>query len=87
MKELSESKKNDDIKEEESQKLKSEAKSENLESPIISSINTNNNIFGKEQQMCICPFCKMRMFTDIDQEVSWIGIVLSILILIFFKLY
>ena len=87
MKEISESKKNDDIiKEEENQKLKSDTNS-NLESPIISSIDTNNNIFGKEQQMCICPFCKMRMFTDIDQEVSWIGIVLSILILIFFKMY
>ena len=88
MKEMSESKKNDDlIKEEENQKLKSDTNSQNLESPIISSINTNNNIFGKEQQMCICPFCKMRMFTDIDQEVSWIGIVLSILVLIFFKIY
>ena len=87
MKEISESKKNDDFKEEEKEKLKKESNSQNPESNIISSINTNTNIFGKEQQMCICPFCKMKMFTDIDQEVSWIGIVLSILVLIFFKLY
>ena len=87
MKEISESKKNDDFKEEEKEKLKKESNSQNPESNIISSINTNTNIFGKEQQMCICPFCKMKMFTDIDQEVSWIGVVLSVLVLIFFKLY
>lgn len=84
---ISESKKNDDLKEEENQKLKSETNPQSEDSSIISSINTNKNIFGKEQQMCVCPFCHMKMFTDIEQEVSWIGVVLSILILLFFKLY
>ena len=90
MKESSESKKNDDFKEDEKSRLKSESnckKESTNNSNIISSVNTNVNIFGKEQQMCICPFCKIKMFTDIDQEVSWIGVVLSILFLIFFKLY
>ena len=87
MKEVCEFKKNDDFKEEEKERLKSESKNKKEESNIISSINTNVNIFGKEQQMCICPYCKIKMFTDIDQEVSWIGVVLSILVLIFFKLY
>ena len=87
MKEISESKKNDDYKDEEKEKLKTETKKNQEESNIISSINTNTNIFGKEQQMCICPFCHLKMFTDIEQEVSWIGIVLSILILLFLKFY
>lgn len=87
MKEISESKKNDDYKDEEKEKLKTESKKNQEESNIISSINTNTNIFGKEQQMCICPFCHLKMFTDIEQEVSWIGIVLSILILLFLKFY
>ena len=87
MKEISESKKNDDFKEEEKQKLKSESKGQNSETNIISSTNTNENIFGKEQQMCICPFCHLKIFTDIEQEVSWIGIVLSVLFLILLKLY
>ena len=87
MKEISESKKNDDYKDEEKEKLKIEIKKNQEESNIISSINTNTNIFGKEQQMCICPFCHLKMFTDIEQEVSWIGIVLSILILLFLKFY
>ena len=91
MKEISESKKDDDFKdkEDEKQKLKPESnpKNTNSNSSIITSTNTNLNIFGKEQQMCVCPFCHMKMFTDIEQEVSWIGIVLSILTLLFFKLY
>ena len=81
------SKKKDDGKDEEKQKLKSQSNGNNQDSNIVSSINTNENIFGREQQMCICPFCKTKMFTDIDQEVSWIGVVLSVLILIFFKIY
>ena len=91
MKEVSESKKDDDYKnkDEEKQKLKQESnpKTDNSNSPVISSIDTNNNVFGKEQQMCVCPFCHMKMFTDVEQEVSWIGIILSVLILLFFKLY
>ena len=87
MKEIYESKKNDDLKEEESQKLKNESNSQKQESNIITSTNTNVNIFGKEQQMCICPFCHIKMFTDIEQEVSWIGVILSILTLIFLKIY
>ena len=87
MKEIYESKKNDDLKEEENQKLKSESNSPKQESNIITSTNTNVNVFGKEQQMCICPFCHIKMFTDIEQEVSWIGVILSILILIFLKIY
>ena len=86
MKEAYESKKNDDLKEEENQKLKSES-NQNQESNIVTSTNTNEYIFGKEQQMCVCPFCHIKMFTDIEQEVSWIGVVLSILILIFLKIY
>ena len=49
---ISESKKNDDLKEEENQKLKSES-NQGEDSSIISSTNTNKNIFGKEQQMCV----------------------------------
>ena len=91
MKEISESKKDDDYKnkDEEKEKLKQESnpKKDNSNSPVISSVDTNTNVFGKEQQMCVCPFCHMKMFTDVEQEVSWIGIVLSVLILLFFKLY
>ena len=91
MKEISESKKDDDLKdkEDEKQKLKPESnpKNANSNSSIITSTNTNINIFGKEQQMCVCPFCHMKMFTDIEHEMSWIGIVLCILTLLFFKLY
>ena len=81
------SKKNDDLKDEEKQKLKQDSNKNNQESNIVSSINTNESIFGREQQMCVCPFCKIKMFTDIDHEVSWIGVVLSILFLIYFKIY
>ena len=87
MKEISESKKDDDYKEEEKQELKSKSNPNTENSSVITSTNTNVNIFGKEQQMCVCPFCHMKMFTDIEKEISWFGIILSILVLIFFKLY
>ena len=37
--------------------------------------------------MCVCPFCKIKVFTDIDHVVQWIGLVLSISFLIFCKIY
>ena len=89
MNENSKSKKNDDFTEE-TEKLKSESSKSKESSPksdIITSINANNNVFGREQQICVCPFCHMKIFTEIDHEVSWIGIVLSIMLLLFFKLY
>ena len=63
MNENSKSKKNDDFKEE-TEKLKSESdknKESSQKSEIITSINTNNSIFGREQQICVCPFCKMKI--------------------------
>ena len=89
MKENSQSKKNDDFNEE-TEKLKSESnnnKETSQKSEIITSINTNNSIFGREQQICVCPFCKMKIYTEIEHEISWIGIILSIMLLLFFKIY
>ena len=89
MNEFSKSKKNDDFKEE-TEKLKSEkdkVKEPPQKSEIITSINANTNVLGREQQICICPFCKMKIFTEIEHEVSWIGIVLSVMLLLFFKIY
>jgi len=89
MNEFSKSKKNDDLKEE-TEKLKSETdkvKEPPQKSEIITSINANTNVLGREQQICICPFCKMKIFTEIEHEVSWIGIVLSVMLLLFFKIY
>jgi len=83
MKELT-TKKDDNYKEEEKQKLKSRS---TIEDNIITSTPTKINPFGTEQQMCVCPFCKVKMFTDIEQEVSWLGIILSIIFLIIFKIY
>ena len=89
MKENSQSKKNDDFNEE-TEKLKSESnnnKETSQKSEIITSINTNNSIFGREQQICVCPFCKMKIYTEIEHEISWIGIILGIMLLLFFKIY
>lgn len=89
MKEKSESKKNDDYKEE-TEKLKSETipnRESQKKSEIMTSININDIIYGREQQICVCPFCKEKIITDIEHEASWIGIVLSVLFLIIFKIY
>ena len=89
MKEKSESKKNDDFKEE-TEKLKSESNvggESQKKSEIITSISTNNIIIGREQQICVCPFCKHKIFTEIEHEASWIGVVLSIIFLLVFKIY
>lgn len=88
MKEKSELKKNDD--KEETQKLKPESnpnKESQKKSEIITSIETNNRISGRDQQICVCPFCNRKIFTDIEHEASWIGVVLSILFLLVFKIY
>ena len=90
MNENSNTKKNDEFKEE-TEKLKPETPKKNnpsQKSEIITSINTNNNnIFGREQQICVCPFCHMKIFTEIEHEVSWMGIVLGVILLLFFKIY
>ena len=88
MKRTSPMKKSDDYKEE-TDKLKSEAnknKESSQKSEIITSIETNNIIFGRDQQICACPFCHMKIFTEIEHEISWLGIVLCILMIIFFKI-
>ena len=89
MNENSKSKKNDDFNEE-TEKLKSDSsknKDSRPKSEIITSISTNNNILGREQQICVCPFCHMKIFTEIEHEVSWIGIILGVMLLLFFKIY
>lgn len=81
-------KKNDDYKEE-TDKLKSDSNKNNessQKSDIITSIETNNIIFGRDQQICVCPFCHMKIFTEIEHEVSWLGIVLCIMMILFFKI-
>jgi hypothetical protein len=88
MKRNSPMKKSDDYKEE-TDKLKSEAsknKESSQKSEIITSIETNNIIFGRDQQICACPLCHMKIFTEIEHEISWLGIVLCILMIIFFKI-
>ena len=79
---------NDDYKEE-TDKLKSDSNKNNessQKSDIITSIETNNIIFGRDQQICVCPFCHMKIFTEIEHEVSWLGIVLCIMMILFFKI-
>ena len=88
MKRTSPMKKSDDYKEE-TDKLKSEAsknKESSQKSEIITSIETNNIIFGRDQQICVCPFCHMKIFTEIEHEISWLGIVLVIMMILFFKI-
>ena len=89
MKENSSSKKNDDYKDE-TAKLKSEtnqSKESSQKSEIITSIDTSNFILGRDQQICVCPFCHMKIFTEIEHDVSYLGIVLSIMALLFLKIY
>ena len=47
------------------------------------------NLFGREQQLAVCQYCHSKIYTNVDQETSWFGICLSIIILLFFtfKLY
>ena len=88
MNEKSKSKKNDDF--EETEKLKQENnknKESSQKSEIITSIDTNNTIFGRDQQICVCPFCKMKIYTEVEHEISWMGIIFSIILLLIFKIY
>ena len=87
--ENSSSKKNDDYKDE-TEKLKPESakgQESSQKSDIVTSINTNNFVFGREQQLCVCPFCHMKIVTEVEHEVSWIGVILSIIFLLFLKIY
>jgi hypothetical protein len=71
--------------------LEQKKKSNNNKNEFIktSSSTESFNLFGREQQLAVCQYCHSKIYTNVDQETSWFGICLSILILLFFsfKLY
>ena len=80
MDEKSKLKKNDDF--DETEKLKSDT-NKNKESPkkseIITSIDTNNTIFGRDQQICVCPFCHMKNYsTKISRDLMAYNLVMEL---------
>ena len=66
--------------------LEQKKKSNNNKNEFIktSSSTESFNLFGREQQLAICQYCHSKIYTNVDQETSWFGICLSILILLFF---
>lgn len=88
MKEIESLKKDDDYKakkKEEDEKKKKDKK-DSLKN-IITSEEGKINEFGREQQMTICQFCHNKIYTNVEQEVSWFGIFLCIFLLILLKFY
>lgn len=53
----------------------------------IFSTSTQPNIFGREQQMTICPFCKKKILTNVEQKFSYFSILISIILLIIFRFF
>ena len=86
LKNIKEQKKNDDyMTEKKVKKLKKNKKDEKEEEEDDSTETINE--FGREQQMAVCQYCQSRIFTNIEQQTSWFGILLSLILFFTFKLY
>ena len=86
LKNIKEQKKNDDyMTEKKVKKLKKNKKEEKEEGEEDSTEKINE--FGREQQMAVCQYCQSRIFTNIEQQTSWFGILLSLILFFTFKLY
>ena len=89
MSNIKDQKKNDDyiiekkLKKEKGKKKKE--KEEEDEEKLESQEKLNE--YGREQQMAICQYCQSRIFTNIEQQTSWFGILLSLILFFTFKLY
>ena len=57
------------------------------ETKLISTTDTQANIYGRDQQITVCQFCKSKIFTNVEQQVSWFGIFICLLLLVTLRFF